>query len=56
MGSANMSDLKDLGVAISQVQGSIGLENMQDLKNLGLVVIQVQGNKYVRLKVLKFES
>ena len=56
MSSANISDPKDLGVAINQVQGSMGLENMRDLKNLGLVVIQFPGSKYVRPKVLKFKS
>jgi len=56
MSLANISDSKDLGVVVSQVQGSMGLENMIDPKNLGLVVNQAQGSKHVRPKILEFKS
>jgi hypothetical protein len=39
-----MPNLKNLELAVNQVQGNVGLTNMSDSKNLGLVVSQIQGN------------
>jgi len=42
MGLANTSDPKNLGLVVSQVQGSVGVAHMQDPKNLVLAISQAQ--------------
>jgi len=39
-----MPNPKNLDLAVSQVQESLGLANMLDLKNLDLKISQTQGN------------
>jgi len=42
MDLTNTPDLKNLGLAVSQVQGSVGLAHIQDPKNLVLAISQAQ--------------